>query len=328
MASAAAGPWRNWDVAKLQLPDLVLLKADPACLVGWKGQVGMFQSMIYKNIHGGISILAAWVFRTLQNSKLNSSYSAFPNPALKPDWAMKPEVDLALRRMAKLGFPKSLDQNKPSCSSQWCIRLLYFRIDDDLCCVIAWNYFAKEFLRIIVLVTFLSVPTWDTEANKDLDIVEFFSGRARVSRLASWSGLKVRSYDISYVPASGIPGDFKRGAQIRAPMDINGSAGFASLGFANTLCKYVFFIGQVSINHHMLFSTRPFELFSEMDFHDCFDKLAFPQTCSLHFKWIDAIIVCANPEACSDTLPLWASAGSPVHHCGGMQLMVGCKPTH
>ena len=65
---------------------------------------------------------------------------------------------------------------------------------------------------------------------EDLDLVEFFSGKARVSRLASWMGLRVRSYDIIYKPVTGDPGAFKRGQQRRSSMDLNGAAGFARLG--------------------------------------------------------------------------------------------------
>ena len=62
---------------------------------------------------------------------------------------------------------------------------------------------------------------------KDLDWVEFFSGKARVSKLASWMGFDVGAYDLTYETAAGGRGDFKRGSLRRSPMDLNGAAGFA-----------------------------------------------------------------------------------------------------
>ena len=79
------------------------------------------------------------------------------------------------------------------------------------------------------LVTFLDVPTWNAEANQGLDLIEFFAGKARVSRMASWVGYKVRSFDIAYAPNKA-PGEFKRGKLSRSAMDLNGCAGFVLLG--------------------------------------------------------------------------------------------------
>ena len=79
-------------------------------------------------------------------------------------------------------------------------------------------------MEIICLASFLNVPEWGSE-NYGLDLVEFFSGRARLSRLASWVGYKVRSFDIDYCKVKGAA-EFKRGKVRRSPMDLNGSAGF------------------------------------------------------------------------------------------------------
>lgn len=92
---------------------------------------------------------------------------------------------------------------------------------------------SKAFLELVCLVSFLCVPSWENGGNTDLDLVEFFSGRARLSKLASWCGLNVRSFDITY---ENIMGDkeFKRGKVRRAPMDLNGAAGFVKLWFQLT----------------------------------------------------------------------------------------------
>ena len=91
---------------------------------------------------------------------------------------------------------------------------------------------AQVFLKVLCLVTFIAVPEWEFE-NGSLDLCDFFSGKARVSKLASWVGYRVRSYDLTYEPVAGDPGQFKRGQLPRSPMDLNGAAGFATLGLEN-----------------------------------------------------------------------------------------------
>ena len=82
---------------------------------------------------------------------------------------------------------------------------------------------------MVILVTFLSIPHWDAESNENLDLCEFFAGKARVSKLASWVGYRVRAYDINFEPPTS-PGEFKRGKLPRSPMDLNGNAGMVILG--------------------------------------------------------------------------------------------------
>lgn len=87
---------------------------------------------------------------------------------------------------------------------------------------------SQAFLELVCLVSFLSAPAWEKGGNIDLDLVEFFSGRARLSKLASWCGLNVRSFDIDYEKIKG-SAVFKRGKVRRSPMDLNGAAGFVKL---------------------------------------------------------------------------------------------------
>ena len=82
---------------------------------------------------------------------------------------------------------------------------------------------------MVILATFLSVPQWDAEYNGNLDLCEFFAGKARVSKLASWVGYRVRAYDINFEPPTN-PGEFKPGKLPRSPMDLNGNAGMVTLG--------------------------------------------------------------------------------------------------
>ena len=81
----------------------------------------------------------------------------------------------------------------------------------------------KDFVSVVVLVSFLVVPEWEEEGNLNLDCVEMFAGVARIARLASWAGFRSRAYDILYTMVN--PEERKRGKLRRSAMDLNGSAG-------------------------------------------------------------------------------------------------------
>lgn len=82
----------------------------------------------------------------------------------------------------------------------------------------------------VVLVSYLVVPEWELGCNHDLDVVEMFAGVARITRLAAWTGLKARAFEIKFTPLKE-PHKRKRGKLPRAAMDLNGSAGFGLLDF-------------------------------------------------------------------------------------------------
>ncbi len=84
---------------------------------------------------------------------------------------------------------------------------------------------------MVVLVSYLVVPEWELGCNHDLDVVEFFAGVARITRLAAWTGLKARAFEIKFTPLEE-PHKKKRGKLRRAAMDLNGSAGFGLLDFS------------------------------------------------------------------------------------------------
>ena len=108
---------------------------------------------------------------------------------------------------------------------------------------------SQDFITIVILVSFLTVPTWDEGANTNLDVVEFFAGVARISRLAAWTGLRARAYDIEFTPLSN-PEKLKRGKLRRKPMDLNGSAGLAPLVLLNRkpVCRCRLFHGYIHPN--------------------------------------------------------------------------------
>ena len=61
-------------------------------------------------------------------------------------------------------------------------------------------------------------------------MLEICSGKARVSRMASWLGLEVRAVDIAYdEPPPKV--STHSGRPQRSSMDINGEAGFVCIAF-------------------------------------------------------------------------------------------------
>ena len=72
------------------------------------------------------------------------------------------------------------------------------------------------------------MPEWCSIPN--VDVLDFFAGRARISKLAKWMGLTAMAYDIGYHPVD--PNKTrKRGRKRRSCMDWNGEAGFVPLRF-------------------------------------------------------------------------------------------------
>ena len=75
-------------------------------------------------------------------------------------------------------------------------------------------------------------------------MIEFFSGKARVSKMASWLGLAVRSIDILYDETPKVRSKFS-GTEQRSAMDICGEAGFVLLVccekklFYRLLCQFL-----------------------------------------------------------------------------------------
>lgn len=65
-------------------------------------------------------------------------------------------------------------------------------------------------------------------SKEPLDVLEFFSGKARISKMASWLGLEVRSIDILYDETPKVRSKHS-GKEQRSAMDINGEAGFVLL---------------------------------------------------------------------------------------------------
>ena len=81
----------------------------------------------------------------------------------------------------------------------------------------------EDFILVVLLVSFLQVPEW---CQHNLDIIDLFSGKARISKLASWMGYKCRAFDLTYHPVRH-PYKRKRGRLPRSCMDLNGCAGLA-----------------------------------------------------------------------------------------------------
>ena len=68
--------------------------------------------------------------------------------------------------------------------------------------------------------------------SEEWEIVEFFSGTGRISRLGAKAGFTCASYEIHLAGAPKFKKKNKRRFPRRSPMDFNGECGFAFLGFA------------------------------------------------------------------------------------------------
>ena len=76
------------------------------------------------------------------------------------------------------------------------------------------------------------------ECPKPLDLIELFSGKARVSKMGALFGIQVRSVDIDYDTPKKKKSKHSKRKQ-RSAMDINGEAGFTFPGWVPK-CSKVF----------------------------------------------------------------------------------------
>ena len=75
----------------------------------------------------------------------------------------------------------------------------------------------------------MMVSCLESPFHEQLDVLEYFSGKSRVSRAAARSGYNACAYDISFDKKG--PATWKNGLQRkRSHMDINGEAGLALPG--------------------------------------------------------------------------------------------------
>ena len=81
---------------------------------------------------------------------------------------------------------------------------------------------SKEFVALVVLASFLAVPDWTLQ---NVDVLDLFSGKARLSKIGRFLGYTAVAYDLSYHPVSSNR-KRKRGRKPRSCMDWNGEAGF------------------------------------------------------------------------------------------------------
>ena len=127
-----------------------------------------------------------------------------------------PELDLAIRRLVLLGCPlETLAQ-------------LVFEVILPIKTFAAWTTFAQDFVYLILLTTWIDGGKWARQI-QPLQVLELFSGKARVSKMASWLGYSVRAIDIVYCkPRRKISKHSKR--RQRSSMDICGEAGIVFHG--------------------------------------------------------------------------------------------------
>lgn len=83
-------------------------------------------------------------------------------------------------------------------------------------------------MLLVMLTAWLkSDPTWPG-VGIGLDLVEYFAGKARITKLALRRGYKARAVDIEYTKPK--PPRIDSYDKPRGSMDINGSAGYVFLG--------------------------------------------------------------------------------------------------
>lgn len=84
----------------------------------------------------------------------------------------------------------------------------------------------EDFIAAVLLTAWLDLPEIG-----HFEVVEFFSGKARISRFCARMGLMTGAYDITYDQTSGTTRSSYNGKYKRSYMDINSNAGFLFLAF-------------------------------------------------------------------------------------------------
>lgn len=88
---------------------------------------------------------------------------------------------------------------------------------------------AKDFVYLILLITWMDTRKFVCKS--PLNLVEIFSGKGRISKMAAWLGLEVRAVDITYCRPWRKRSKWNKRRQ-RSPMDLCGEAGFTFHGLA------------------------------------------------------------------------------------------------
>ena len=85
---------------------------------------------------------------------------------------------------------------------------------------------------LLRLISYLSYSS----ASVEWDIIDLFSGKARVSKWGRRAGLRCASYDIAYNDPKSTKRSKHNNQKRRSSMDINGEAGFAQLVLISQDC--------------------------------------------------------------------------------------------
>ncbi len=98
---------------------------------------------------------------------------------------------------------------------------------------------SKDFIWLVLFVSWFDFGDISHD-NMELEVLELFSGVARVARFARRTGYRTRAFDICYDKT------YKRGYKVsthngrkkRSFMDLNGEAGLVSLACIKVIMKY------------------------------------------------------------------------------------------
>lgn len=103
---------------------------------------------------------------------------------------------------------------------------------------------------------FFSFPEW--RQDQQLDVVELYAGKARISKLANWCGWSSRALDVDYHPPRLAGSGKDQGRSQRSCMDMCGEAGYLFFGMVLYLdfsVRHVSYQPSVVKIQHLL--TRP-----------------------------------------------------------------------
>ena len=158
---------------------------------------------------------------------------------------MTPEqFDLLVRRLVLAGTPKAppskvvgQDGQDVLSTSVYIYRGLHVRLRMHTCMpnvsLLHWAT-PQVVVFLIVLVWFMDLPALPPH-----ELIEYFSGVARIATLGKWAGYRAAAVDMSY----GEP--YGRRTRKRSPMDINSNAGLlplARLAACVPICAWYIYI--------------------------------------------------------------------------------------
>ena len=103
-------------------------------------------------------------------------------------------------------------------------------IGDTCTLTIGAIYETKDFVLLVMLTSWLSTDLTVSDVGRSgLELLEYFAGKARITKLAIRRGYRARAVDVVYTKPK--PPNINSFDKPRGSMDFNGCAGFTPLDF-------------------------------------------------------------------------------------------------